>query len=490
MRWIALRPPAEPASAPWAQGASGGADTLQALGWHALGFTPRVTLLEDAVLLEVSASVRLFGGAKGLLQQLLLSYLESNKAIAQVGYAQGATSLIAIGRLRSGLPEPESSRLAAGALPFESLSAARLHAGVLARMGCRHWDDLRRLPRDGVARRFGQPLLDALDQAFGVQPESHAWLSVPEVFEVKLELPALVDNASALMFAVHRLLGHLRVWLKVRSSGLLAVELSWQLDPRRDASDTGALTVRMSEPSQDMAHVARLLAEHLAHVRLPAPAHTICLRSLETTPLTAASHSLLPEERRQGDSLAQLVERLSARLGPAQVRRWQACARHVPERMQRWVAAEPALSSQESGSAAERQRISQRMSQASPVSVCRPEALFPSWLLHEPLQLALVNERPCYEGPLMLLAGPQRIETTGWVASPISGSVVSSNPTPAAVLAESPVMRDYFIARSETAGLLWIFRQRPNSALSAGSVKSAGAPKAGAVGWYLHGIFA
>ena len=89
-----------------------------------------------------------------------------------------------------------------------------------------------------------------------------------------------------------------------------------------------------------------------------------------------------------------------------------------------------------------------------------------------------------------MLAGPQRIETTGWVASPISGSVVSSNPAPAAVLAESPVMRDYFIARSETAGLLWIFRQRPNSALSAGSVKSAGAPKAGAVGWYLHGIFA
>ena len=40
-------------------------------------------------------------------------------------------------------------------------------------------------------------------------------------------------------------------------------------------------------------------------------------------------------------------------------------------------------------------------------------------------------------------------------------------------------MRDYFIARSEKAGLLWIFRGR----LEPG--ESGDAP-----GWYLHGIFA
>jgi len=85
MHWIALRvtpDKALPADLP---------DALAALGWWALQFTPKVALLDDALLLELSASERLWGGRQSLLRQIYIS----NKPVATVQYAQGAIELIA-----------------------------------------------------------------------------------------------------------------------------------------------------------------------------------------------------------------------------------------------------------------------------------------------------------------------------------------------------------------------------------------------------------
>ncbi len=459
MLWVALQAILEPPDLKPAD-----ARTQQALGWHALAFTPRVTLVDEAVLMEVSASLRLFGGLSKLLKKLAHSFWGPAEGCLRC--APGVTAAAALGRLRTGLPWRASARLRPEDLPMEFLNAARPHLPVLERIGCRAWGDLRALPRGGSARRFGQPLLTALDQAFGEQPESHTWLLLPEVFEESLELPALVENANALMFGVNRLLLQLKAWLVARGCGLLGLKLVWLLDPRRDQATRGELVLRLTEASQDLSHVARLVAEHLARVRLSAPAHTLQLQSLETAPLENRMHSLLPDERREGSSLAQLVERLSARLGPAQVQRWQAEASHVPERMQHWQAA---------------QITSMPNAPPKPTGgqICQPDPLLPTWLLPEPMPLSLHGERPWHEGPLTLLVGPQRLEAAGWLGAAGDVTVDDANES------EAPVMRDYFVARSEHAGLLWIFRQR----LGQGASDGQGGGGGGA-GWYLHGIFA
>jgi protein ImuB len=61
------------------------------------------------------------------------------------------------------------------------------------RTGCRTWGQLRALPRGGVARRFGAALLQA-GQAYGERPEVCPWLALPEVFDMRLELPALATT--------------------------------------------------------------------------------------------------------------------------------------------------------------------------------------------------------------------------------------------------------------------------------------------------------
>jgi len=286
MRWIALQAQVSEAGFSVTQdpgvrpvGLSGAA-LQRAISAMALGFTPRVALLDEAVVMEVSGSLRLFGGLRklaALLEQDLHHFLELNTAVAQLIRAQGATSLIAIARLRL-LAMQLSVPSRVGCLPIHTLSAARPHVPVLERTGCQTWDDLLRLPRDGVARRFGAPLLDALDRARGVLPDSYTWLQLPEQFDEKLELDALVVHAPALMAGVQPLLAQLQAWLLGRQSGLQVLKLTWYLDKRRDGPATGELVIRTANPAQDLRHVVRLVMERLNQQALPAPVHSIRLQ--------------------------------------------------------------------------------------------------------------------------------------------------------------------------------------------------------------------
>ena len=501
MRWIALQACIRTEPGPLAMDE---AAAQRALASIALGFTPRVALLDEAVLLEVSGSLRLFGGLTRLAQllgQQASQFFQENRVLAHISRAQGATSLIALGRLRQvrhacNLPldrQPEAARQLVAELPMHTLSAARAHLGVLERIGCRNWDDLLRLPRDGVARRFGAPLLAALDRARGHAPDGYDWLVLPESFDEKLELDALVIHAPALMAGAERLLLHLQAWLLGRQSGVCALKLVWQLDKRRDVPPTGELVVRTAQPAQDLRHVARLIAEQLGQQRLPAPVHTLSLLSLETEKLldaAAATASLLMQERKQGDSALELVERLSARLGAGQVQVWQPCADHRPEQMQRWVSASSAPSAIKSIAARARPVRTRGLNDMENEAwEHKTEALYPSWLLHPPLRLAMQGNSPVYQGRLVRLAGPQRLEASGWLMAGDKAGDQAGEGAAQSERSKPPAIRDYFIYRSGQAGLLWLYSERLPVAAPPAFLEPSHAGRAGQA-WYLHGFFA
>ncbi|WP_296485371.1 DNA polymerase Y family protein [Rhodoferax sp.] len=457
MHWIALQPRLD---AVWTRATGSAADespnALLALAQWALQYTPKVARLEDALLLEVSASERLWGGKRALLRQIYTS----NKPLAPVQYSQGATSLVAYARLQ----DPVLARTLPDDLPLHTLAAARAHLATLERIGCSHWGQLRALPRGGVARRFGAPLLAALDQAYGAAPDVYPWLALPEVFEATLELGAQVESAPALLFGARRLLAQLQRWLQLRHRGVLALELRWQMDERRNTAPQGQLVLRSFEPSGDTAHLLRLAGEQLAQVTLPAPVHTLCLRTLETQKLAGETASLLPDARRPGDGLQQLLERLSARLGAQQVLQMRPCSEHRPEKMQVW---QPAVS------AAQLIASYAGSTGARSLNDVNSSVLYPSWLLATARPLALHQQRPQHHGPLTLVAGPQRLEAGWWEASDCA-------------------LRDYFLARSERLGLLWIYRERLSGQGSAGAGVAAGVGQGADADahWYLHGLFA
>lgn len=441
MWWAALLFPCAP------DGTPPPTDALHGPASWALQFTPRVAIVDEAVVMELEGSVRLFGGQAALRERIVAGAHELGARLVAWG-PHGAAAL-AFGR--AGVADdveqpPLPQRL--DALPLHALSAAGPHAETLAQLGCRTLGDLRRLPRGGVGRRFDKELLGALDRAYGLRPEGHAWFVPPETFTARLELMSRIELAPALLFGARRLLLQLGGWLAARHAGTTAFALRWAHDAMRSrhAGEGGALTIRTARPTRDVEHLCRLLAEHLAKVELLAPVGELALQALEVAPLEDAGASLLPQPQQRGESLPLVLERIAARLGPQRVLRPLLVDDHRPEWAQQW---------QPAGAALPRRRG----------RTTAPLPPRPTFLLPQPLPLAMQGERPLYQGPLRLLSGPHRVEGGWWhrIVDEAQGQDTRH------------VARDYWIALSEYAGVLWIFQERLADDRTA---------------WYLHGSFA
>lgn len=448
MYWITLLPEPCPRNASAWSDADGPRGQQHALGCWALQYTPRVALIEEAVALEVRASLRLFGGEKALRGRVHAEALELG--CTSVAWAPTCTAALALARAGQGDGFAQPLAAVLDALPLHVLTEVAQHGATLARLGCRTLGDVRRLPRAGVSRRFGKTPLEALDRAHGLRPEAFEWLVLPEVFDARLELPGKIEHAAGLVFGGRRLLAQMAGWLAARHAGVRAFTFTWRYEFHRakDSPDEERLEIRTAELTRTIDHFARLLTEHLNKTRLAAAVEEIRLRADEVAPLEEASESLLQEKARQAESLVQLVERLTARLGPDRVLRPVLRADHRPESLQVWLPATDAAS-RSAGSA--------------------PDMPHPTWLLASPLRLAVRGERPLYQGELQVVSGPHRVDSAWWDRGPAGD-------------ASALVKRDYYMMLSPNAGLLWVFRER-NEAQAGASGRAVPSP------WYLHGIF-
>lgn len=468
--------------------------------------------------MELSQSLRLFGGLAVLQERIheeapqlgVQALAWSSNSLAALALSRSAQSGRRLGTGRHGGIHFGGGGLSPGAngqagtegwqaplseqldpLPLHTLRAAHPHLPILARLGCSTLGHLRALPRGGLRRRFDRELLQALDRAYGLQPETHAWHTLPDTFATRLDLMARVAQAPALLFGARRLLLALCAWLSARHEGVTACRLRWTHDaPRHHDTGPGELVLRTAQPTRDLEHLSRLLAEHLSHLRLRAPVDTLELASLETQPLPDSCASLLPGgvPAREGESLGLVMERIAARLGAQRVLRPQPQADHRLEWMTHWQAA--------TGGSSARPR-------AADPGRGLPQ---PCFVLPQPLRLPMQGAHPVYHGALRFLTGPHRVEAGWWdrtsdeaadtsvpareealaYLSPApawparsngatDSDTVAQGPSPRPVVPGTRhVARDYWVALSEQAGVLWVFQERQ--------------PEADA--WYLHGIFA
>src|SRR5262245_28422821 len=146
-------------------------------GW-ACQFTPRVALAPpDAVLAEVEASLRYFGGSEAFLVELRTRLEALGTAVS---LASASTGLAALWRARGGGAELESLPLAVTGFDLE----------FFRNIGIATVGEALALPRGGLAERCGEAVVNALDRASGLAPESYAFFAPPAGFCARLELPA------------------------------------------------------------------------------------------------------------------------------------------------------------------------------------------------------------------------------------------------------------------------------------------------------------
>ncbi|QYY33604.1 DNA polymerase Y family protein (plasmid) [Cupriavidus pinatubonensis] len=401
-----------------------------------LQFSPSVVEAEEAcVLVDVSASLRLFGGIRKLVRRVreTAQALGMTPVIGCAPTAQGAWLLACVGGGRA-LSHHSLERQVTG-LPAAALPAARPYLEWLDGLGCRTLGDLRRLPRAGLQRRCGKELNEALDRALGLAPEIFEWLEAPPSFTARVDLPDRIEHAEATLLYARGLIVQMLGWLAAHQLAVTKIVVELQHERGRAAVLPTIVEISLAEPSWSEDHLMRLLRERLARVQVEAPMIAVRLSVTDVQPKDPPSEELFPEPGGTPEDHARVMELLAARLGAENILRPAMRADYRPEVANGW---EPAVGKP----------------RAAPHAPNLPR---PAWLLDKPVALIEKEHRPFYGSPLRLVSPPERIEA-GWWAGEL-------------------VTRDYYVAEGRDHTFYWIYAERMTSPEG----KSA---------WFLHGLFA
>ncbi|RDJ97435.1 Y-family DNA polymerase [Paraburkholderia lacunae] len=485
---------------------------FEAMALALLMYTPKVSLAHaHTLLLEVGSGLRLFGGLRVLLSRASATAAEFGYTtrIACAPTAWGAWLLAQArancqGHCWHVVKETSLARVL-DRLSVSLLPVEQAHRDALTQIGCATLADLRQLPRAGVVRRFGSGILDLLAQAYGTRPDPRESFRAPASFHAQLELPSRVDNADALLFAARRLIVQLAGWLSAHHAALNGYTLLLEHElASRHAPKTSSLAVAWAVPSRDAEHLIWLLREKLNQTVLVAPVIELKLIADQIGEYAGQSDTLFPMPETDGDSIARLLERLSARLGPENVLQMSVQDDHRPERAMRIDPYQAQAFSRKKRSPAktrvkikaDRTWLTDELQHAAPeenhadgdavtrsanmtrwqaemagdtgshtsaskpdnaqVPLDLPDSALPSqprpvWMLDKPLRLMMREQRPIYRRPLRMLTRTERIEAGWWDGNRIE--------------------RDYYVAADDRGYMFWVYRERLSGE------------------WYLQGLF-
>lgn len=433
----------------------------------ALRYTPSVAQhLQDTILLEVAASLRLFGGIRALMQLLRrdLHHLHIQARCSMAPTAHGAWLLAQAGGALRYSVRPRSLARALDRLPCAALPEARPHLDWLGAVGCRTLGQLRGLPRAGLGRRSSPTLLGALSQAYEGQALRYTPYVAPDQFLRHLDLQDRIEQAEIILAIVERLMQSLCVWLTARRQAARGIGVDLHHERGRRARPPTTIVMALAEPGWIIAHFMDPLRERLTRQTLAEPVVAITLRCESLADFAPDSGLLFPDPRNAPAEYRRLLDLLTARLGPGQILRPHPVADHRPEVANAWVHAAPAHAS--GATVVQATRSAQSAGRATSTAAAQGQnetsaasfgpaarAERPFWMLPEPRALVMHGDRPVLGSALQLVRGPERIESGWW-----DGHFA---------------VRDYFVAQDQQAVRYWIYRERD----------------ADPARWFLHGIF-
>lgn len=386
----------------------------------------------DLLLLEIAGSLRLFGGLRPLRKRIALE-LEQQGFAASLAIAPTplAASWLARAGRRACIREIANLAPALRNLPLQCLDWPPTTHTALIGMGVTSVGDCLRLPREGFAKRFGASRLIELDRALGRLPDPRVSWRAPERFCVDYEMTEEQSDRELLLAICEELLDAHEKFLLTRQLGTQRIDFCFY----HLKAPATKLTMGFTRPDRSATRFAALLGIRFERLSLPEPVIAVRLQGGATQSMKTESARLAFDRRhRQSErySMSELAERLAARVGDHAVNGVTTVAEHRPQRA--W-----------------RPQSLSACREAAPVFF-GPAIRRPLWLLPEPARLPVEEGLPLHFGRVMLLEGPERLETGWWD--------------------EEGIARDYYTAVNPRGMRLWVFRSRGYAA-----------------DWYLDGIF-
>jgi len=302
------------------------------------------------------------------------------------------------------------------------------------------------LPRSSLTARFGESVLDRIDQAMGDLPEVLVPYRPQPVLTSRFAFGAATTRIDVLAEAMRRALEGFCDKLARRAAGVRQAFVTFYCpdvvtEVGRETR-TVTLHVDLSHPTRSVKHLSSLLAVAFESLRLPAPADAVMLWAREIDSLDGWQEELFSTDSGDARELGDLLDRLAVRLGPKAVVGPRLLSEHQPERAFEYVSLVGA--------------VKRRGRPPAPPPGPRPFRLLP--LPVEVAATALVPEGPPIsfrlQGARYVVAksvGPERIET-GWWRGP-------------------HLKRDYYRVMTGDGRRGWLFRERDTQK------------------WFLHGWF-
>jgi len=441
--------------------------SLEALGYWLVRFTPTVMVDSGAIFLDLTGCERLFGGLANLVQQIQSS-LKQFKIGARLAIAPtpGAAWALTFLKYKEKKPQmntdehrwkngglnylcssvficgslndlPQAlSELAVIALRVEPEIAESLH-----HLGIETIGQLMGMPRELLPVRFGDELIQRLDQALGNINEPLVPLPARHSIEAQVQSDFPIHSLEAIWLIFRKLVERIVLEMDRRGVGARTIDLVF----KQHYAPVISKTIELTRPSRDAAEIFNLL--RCAQEGMPSIEGIVGV-SLKVT----RAQKMGPEQIRiMGDEdfaaqrqLSRLVERLSVRMGNEAVGAAELVESYLPE--QAWnfrgMGFQPMHKTTRAGS---------------------PCHVRPLRLLNEPVEIrVMVSPSEDREGwPILFTYGEQRRVRHAVGPERIAGPWWEGrNKT-----------RDYFDVEDEQGKRWWMFRVRETGR------------------WYVQGMF-
>lgn len=411
----------------------------------------------DCLFLDITNLWPLYGSEPQLLNQVIHHFYQAGY-LARAAIAD--TLAVAWGLVRHAQKDwsiaPRSSELQPlKPLPIQSLRLQETTCETLRQLGVTNVGKLLQLPRSSLTARFGDEINLRLDQASGKTREVFQVIHAPNEYVAEEHLEWPVKDIATTMVIIQRLLDQLCQQLKSDAYGAL----QWQIRLTRQQASPVHLDLKLFQPTTTTDHVMQLVEMQMDHhpefrqtgtrknhLHRLSPIVEVHVRVTHGVPLAERQRKLFDEDPSLNRiALAQLINRLSSRLGQDQVTR--------PTLQS---SAQPEFSFQLKPLVAPSRARSKKKSPPSHYVMARPLRL-----LNPAIEL-----RPSSPGQDLPTAfqkpdrstlrvnrhwGPERIETGWWRGR--------------------TTCRDYWRIESDRGAQLWVYRNRRTHR------------------WYLHGEF-
>jgi protein ImuB len=410
------------------------------LSWLAQ-FTPMTCPETAGATLEISTTLRLFGGLAALAARIRrgMQALGFHVSLGVAPTPLAAWLLARAAHRMAGVRmcrDMAQLRERLADVPLALFDWPHAIVEPLAALGLVRIRDLLAQPRAGLKRRFGDVVLNDLDRALGAAGDPRTPHRVPETFFSHTELLFDVIDSERLYVPIRMLLEQMEGFLCARGAGVSEIELA--LKHNRTLKTMHVFGSR--HPLRRADDWLRLVRERLTAEPFPDAVVALTLWADRLVAYRRQNESWLPTPDGRDEKWQALLERVASRLGAKSVFCVCESSDHRPEHA--WRAGDE--------HSVRMARSQYAVQGAAPAAT--PDKPRPLLLLTEPRALVTIGGAPQHHGELSLLAGPERIETGWWDGRPVA--------------------RDYFVARNPQQEICWIFRDYRQEKK-----------------WYLHGYF-